>query len=149
VRTLVLVDKAGQLSRYAEAQNEALKVVTLEPQTVGMGKGKISLELSLPEGVKLNDLAPLSFDWRSDSQAVRRGDRAKGRVMNPAFPLDTPALFTGGKALLTGDLVITYCKAAAKSLCYLEHVRLVLPVTVQAEGGDTVRLRYRLGKERA
>lgn len=143
-RTLVLVDKAGLLTRQP-AGEYAGKVVTLAPQTVGIGEGTVSVDVELPDGYKLNDLAPFSMAWQSDGEAVTLAAvDAKQTLTAPDFPLALPATFGEGESTLSGDLVIYYCGVEAQQLCMIEQVRLVLPVTVEPAAGAELEISYQV-----
>jgi len=131
VATLVLVDPDGLLTRAAEDGHWGGQIVTLEPQTVLPGEGTLRLDVRLPEGYKLNDLAPSVFRWYAADATVMLVDGDGLRtVVEPVFPLDFAALFALGSTTLTGEAAIYYCQAQAEQLCLIEQVRFILPVTV-------------------
>jgi hypothetical protein len=141
-RTLVLVDEEGLLTR-APAGEYGGKVITLEPQTVGAGAGALRLEVTLPAGYKVNDLAPFSMQWTGMEGVVALGAADADRtITNPTFPLEVPATFHEGETTLRGDLVIYYCEAEAQQLCLIEQVRLVAPLVVTAGGEPTLTLSH-------
>ncbi len=121
------------------------KVVTLPPQTVGTGEGTVRLDVGLPAGYKLNDLAPFSMAWESNGDAVTLAAAdAEQTLTAPEFPLELPATFAAGQSTLTGDLVVYYCGVEAQQLCMIEQVRLVLPVEANASGESTLVVAYEL-----
>jgi sugar lactone lactonase YvrE len=132
--TLVLVDEDGLLTRQREGEEYGGKVITLEPQTVAAGEGRLRLQVNLPQGYKVNDLAPFSAEW-VPGEGIDLAQTAVSFV-KPSLPVDISATFREGDTNLQSDLVIYYCEATAASLCYIEQVRLLLPVTV-ADSGDT------------
>jgi len=139
VKTLVLVDMEGLLTRQPPGAEYNGQLATLEPQELSAGRGMIRLDISIPEGYKLNDLAPFSMDWQSSSDAVSFSENeANQAIVEPAFPLTFTAQFNPGEAQLTADLVIYYCEAEAQSLCLIERVRVTAPVNVTESGGDGV-----------
>ena len=143
-RTLVLIDEGGLLTRQPAGEYEG-KVVTLPPQSVAAGEGTVRLDVGLPAGYKLNDLAPFSMAWESDGDAVTLAAAdAEQTLTAPRFPLELPATFTAGESTLTGDLVIYYCGVEAQQLCMIEQVRLVLPVEVSVSGEPTLVVAYEL-----
>jgi thiol-disulfide isomerase/thioredoxin/sugar lactone lactonase YvrE len=143
VSTLVLVDMEGLLTRQPAGAEYNGKVVTLEPQTVAPGEGTVRLEVAIPEGYKVNDLAPFSMEWTSSDEAVAFDAEAANQiVVEPEFPLTFPAEFSEGAAELTGDLVIYYCEEISQSLCLIERVRVQAPVTVDAAGADSLVISY-------
>ncbi|MCA9924384.1 MAG: redoxin domain-containing protein, partial [Anaerolineales bacterium] len=58
VSTLVLIDENGLLTRQPEGDVYTGKVVTLDAQTVAVGDGVLQLQVTLPAGYKLNEIAP-------------------------------------------------------------------------------------------
>jgi len=137
VSTLVLVDMQGLLTRQPAGVDYNGLLATLPEQTVGAGEGTIRLEVTVPEGYKVNDLAPFSMEWASDDSAVTlNADESKQTIVQPIFPLSLTADFSPGEAEVTGDLVIYYCEAESQSLCLIERVRLSVPVTVTDSAGD-------------
>jgi thiol-disulfide isomerase/thioredoxin len=140
VSTLVLVDRAGLLTRQPEGAAYTGKIITVDPQTVAAGEGVIRLQLDLPDGYKLNELAPLSVEW-SGQDGVEVAE-ARYQAIAPKLPVTVPAVFHEGETKLTADLVVRYCKAAAESLCLIERVRLLLPLVVTAEGDSTLAISH-------
>lgn len=142
VSTLVLVDMEGALTRQPPGEAFQGKTVTLQPQTVAPGAGTLRLDVALPEGYKLNDIAPFSVSWEGNSGIELNPDDAQLRVVSPPFPLETPATFSEGETSLVADVVIYYCEEEAESLCFIEQVRLLVPVSVTAGGGQTLAVSY-------
>ena len=137
VDTLVLVDMEGFLTRQPAGTDYNGLLSTLPEQAVGAGEGTIRLEVAIPQGYKVNDLAPFSMEWVSDDPAVGiNADDSKQTIVEPQFPLSLTANFTPGQAEVTGELVIYYCEAESESLCLIERVRLSVPVTVTDSAGD-------------
>ncbi|MDX1664636.1 MAG: thioredoxin-like domain-containing protein [Candidatus Promineifilaceae bacterium] len=140
--TIVLIDEKGLLTRQPGDMYTG-DVVTLPPQTVGAGEGEIRLEVALPEGYKVNDLAPFSMTWRSSDGSVALGEAdASRRIVAPEFPISIPVIFNEGVTTLTGELVIYYCDVEAQQLCSIEQVRLEVPLTVAPEGEPVATLSY-------
>jgi hypothetical protein len=143
VETLVLIDNEGLLTRQPPDAEYSGKVIALEPQTVAAGIGDVSLEVTIPEGYKVNDLAPFSMEWSSEGQGITFDDEeANQRIVEPEFPLAFPAEFREGEAELTGDLVIYYCDDEAQSLCFIEQVQLTAPFNVTRDGQETLVLSH-------
>ena len=113
--------------------------VTLPEQTAAPGDGAIVLNIALPEGYKLNALAPFSADWVTSGEAVIIAEAdQRQRIPDPALPLRVPARLLPGSDLLHVDLTIYYCEAVNESLCFVEQVSIDAPVTVTANGGQPV-----------
>lgn len=117
-------------------------VHSLTPQTVAPGEQTLLLEVSFPEGYKVNDLSPFSMEWQSTTDAAVLGEGASRTVVQPSFPLEIPVRLSAGQTLLTGDLIIYYCEYASVGLCLIEQVRLELPVTVAGDAADILNAHY-------
>jgi hypothetical protein len=118
-------------------------VLTLEPQTIAAGEGTIELNVTLPEGYKVNDRAPFSMQWLIDGAAEEgliqfSAEDGNRTIIKPVFPLSFSAAFGEGDTEITADLVIYYCEAEAESLCFIERVRITIPITISSNGSDTV-----------
>jgi len=139
VSTLVLVDNEGLLTRQPEGTEYSGKTVTLEPQAIAAGQGTVQLDVSIPDGYKVNEFAPFSMEWDSDGDGLSfNRDEADQSIVEPEFPLSFAAEFQEGESELTGDLVIYYCDDDAESLCFIERVRVTAPLTVSSDGQDTL-----------
>lgn len=139
VETLVLIDNEGLLTQQPADAKYNGKVITQEPQTIAAGPASVSLEVTIPEGYKVNDLAPFSMEWTGDGDGITFDtEDANQRIVEPEFPLSFPAEFSEGEDALTGNLVIYYCDEEAQSLCFIEQVKMTAPFTVTGDGQDTL-----------
>lgn len=118
------------------------QVVQLDPLEVAAGSGQVVLNIKLPAGYKVNDLAPYSMEWKIEGDVVTLAPDANRSIIAPEFPLTLEATFKEGTGKLTGDLNIFYCEAEKENLCLIEQVRLEAPLTVNSEGEHTVPLDY-------
>jgi DNA-binding beta-propeller fold protein YncE len=118
------------------AGNSALgEQVTLPEQTVAAGDGEIVLNIALPDGYKLNNLAPFTSEWTVSGDAITIADAdRKQQIVEPELPIRVPVKLTEGDDLLHGDLTIYYCEAVQESLCFIDQVSIDVPVTVAASG---------------
>jgi thiol-disulfide isomerase/thioredoxin len=143
VITLVLADPDGLLVRQPPDAAFAGRIITLERQTVAPGEVTLRLAARLPEGYKINDLAPFSVSWSSEDVKISlRPDDTRRSIVKPTFPVELPISATAGDATLVGEVVLYYCEAEKESLCLMDQVRLVVPVTVAAEGQDSLEVSY-------
>jgi hypothetical protein len=108
--------------------------VTLDPVQVAPGEATLVVEVGLPAGYKVNDLAPFSMDWIVEGAVAAPGAGSSREVLAPEFPLTATAGFTAGSGSVTADLTIYFCTDETESLCLIEQVRVTVPVEV-AEGG--------------
>lgn len=105
--------------------------VELAPQTVAPGQGTLLIEVNMPDGYKLNALAPLQARLASDSSAVEISDLwANFAQETPPLPLEVPLTFNPGQSALTGEMTIYWCEAINEELCFIDNAELVIPVVV-------------------
>ena len=138
---VVLVDDQGLLTRAAARVPYAGKLLTLPAQQTAPGGGTIVLDVALPAGYKINDLAPFAVDWSGSEGVGFAADGAQLRVANPSLPLRFDATFPAGAATLAAELVVYYCESEAASLCLIEQVRVLLVEGV-AGAPDQVMVTY-------
>lgn len=110
----------------------------------GPGPGRIVLDLTLPAGYKLNDIAPLTIAWTVDGGAVTLDDGGLLSIVEPALPLEIPVTWSAGEATLRGEVTVYYCTEESSELCLVHQVNLVVPVTVAAGGAGEVVVEYRV-----
>ncbi len=135
VSTLVLIDTEGLLTRQPEGGQYTGKVVTLDPQTLQTGDVTTQLVVDIPEGFKLNDIAPFSIEWTANGE---ENVLTEYQEVSPAFPLQVPVTISQETSSLQADIVIYYCDDEAESLCFIERLRIQVPVVVDADGETAV-----------
>jgi hypothetical protein len=123
-------------------------VVQLDPTQIAVGSGILHLNVALPPGYKINDLAPSAVHWRVGGQVVALPADADRSLTGMHFPIDIPATFATGAGDLTADLTIIYCEANTPKLCLIEEVRLIAPIIVGAQGDSTLHLDYEIALPR-
>jgi thiol-disulfide isomerase/thioredoxin len=112
-------------------------VIELAEQTVAAGEGEILLNITLPEGYKINDLAPSQAEWRSEGEALMI-DEAQQSLPIESVEVRVPVTLSAGSATLYGDLSIYYCEAEEQTLCFIDQVTVEAPVVVAEGGGSAV-----------
>ena len=143
VSTLVLVDPDGLLTQQPPGAGFSGRIVTLERQTVAPGEVTLRLTVTLPEGYKINDVAPFSMVWSSKNRKLSLNpDDSQRSIVKPTFPLEWPISATAGETTLVGEAVLYYCEAEKERLCLVDQVQLVVPVTVAAEGQNSLEVSY-------
>jgi thiol-disulfide isomerase/thioredoxin len=110
-------------------------VITLPPQTVSAGDGTILLYVTMPDGYKLNDVAPFTAIWPEDAVAQIPAESRTIRTHHPDLPLDVPVTFAPGRTELKLDLTVYWCEGVNETLCFVDRTRLVVPLTVST-GSD-------------
>lgn len=112
--------------------------ITVEEQTVQAGAGQVILTISLPEGYKLNTIAPFTAEWSSDNALVKFTDADKIQsIVAPDLPITVPVTLSTGTATMTGDLTIYYCEAVKESLCFIDRVKVNVPLTITVDASAT------------
>jgi len=150
VTTLVMIDPNGLLALPPLDGKFAGRIIDLERRTVAPGEGTLRLAVSLPEGYKVNGLAPFSVVWSAENGKISLNpDDIRRSMVNPIFPLALPFHATTGDTTLVGEVVIYYCQAERESLCLVDRVRLVIPVTVSAGGQDSLEVSFAVPAPRA
>jgi DNA-binding beta-propeller fold protein YncE len=107
------------IERFPTPAGDGPSTIDLGVVEVNPGEGSVVLDVVVPEGYKVNDLAPFSMRWEGSGAIVADGDRS---IVAPVFPLELEAEFTGGT--IAADLTIYYCEIEAQQLCLVEMVRI-------------------------
>jgi DNA-binding beta-propeller fold protein YncE len=109
--------------------------ITLDEQTVATGSGEIVLNVTLPEGYKLNPNIPFLAQWSSSDSAIQIAEADQQQSLAaPEMPLRIPVTLSEGSASLTGSLTIYYCESVQESLCFIDDVVITAPITVSTDG---------------
>ncbi|MBN1679299.1 MAG: redoxin domain-containing protein [Anaerolineae bacterium] len=111
-------------------------IVPQPPQTVAPGEGTLVINVTMPEGYKLNDQAPFTAIWPEDGVALVPDDARDIRIIKPDLPLEVPVTFSEGQTELAVDLTVYWCEAVNETLCFVDRVELVAPVTVTANSTE-------------
>jgi hypothetical protein len=146
--TLVLkgIEKFSSSSTNGDASSE--EVIRLGKQQVRMGQGSIKLEIVLPQGFKLNPIAPSSITWETQGGALRLPEDADGSLSEAELPKSLSVQFQEGSGQLHADLNIYYCEDDRESLCLIEMVQMVVPFEVLPEGTTELTLLHTIAPPR-
>jgi DNA-binding beta-propeller fold protein YncE len=126
---------AGQTT-VVGGNRAASETITLEAQTVAAGEGAIVVRIALPEGYKINPDAPSRSEWNNSGEAVDIPEDARAQSVETA-EFRIPVTLTEGEDELSGYLTTYYCEAEQETLCFIDDVRIEVPVTVSAEGSTS------------
>jgi thiol-disulfide isomerase/thioredoxin len=108
----------------------------LPPQMVAPGTHDLVLRIVLPEGYKINTLAPSRLEWNNAGDAVNiPEDRRAAAVTGSEVRL--PVTLSEGEDAVYGQLTLYYCREEAESLCFIDQVRLEVPVSVRMGAAAT------------
>jgi hypothetical protein len=101
------------------------------------GDARLQVNLNLPEGAKLNAEAPAFLSWSSSDAGILKVERDGDNmdVKPDALPIDLPLKVSPGKAVLTLDAVIYYCRENSGA-CYFDDVTVEVPVEIGGTGAD-------------
>jgi len=111
-------------------------VIDLDSVALAPGEGMLTVDVEIPDGFKVNPLAPTSVTWLVEGEAVSLAEDAGQSAPGLEFPQSVPVTVGDGTATVIVELTVYYCTAEAEELCYLERVRLRLPVETAADGAD-------------
>ncbi len=131
--TLMIVDPVIIVGGNREADPD----LTLPEQTVRAGDGQIALDLTLPEGMKINDLIDSAVTYSSDGEAVQITENEATQIIDET-EVRIPITLVEGEDTLVADLTLYYCREGEEALCYIETVVMEIPVTVEAGAESSV-----------
>lgn len=134
VTTLALSDPNGLLVGAPNTQVRYDEVIELPAKTLAPGAGGVRLTLTLPAGYKANDLAPLQVKWSSSGAVAQFAEPTAAEVTSPDYPLvlEFPANFAVGEGVVTGDVLVYYCREVMAELCLIRQVQVRQPLVVAA-----------------
>jgi thiol-disulfide isomerase/thioredoxin len=110
------------------------------PQTVPSGETfPIEVTLTLPEGYKLNKLAPVTYrlDAQGDAKLIAAADlgqRQEAEVDGKVVRFKVPLAEQSGSGTYRLSLSYSYCREGVGGLCKLKTAVWLLPIEVAAKG---------------
>ena len=117
-------------------------VMALETQSVQAGEVQVVLNLSLPNGYKLNPQASSRLSLQANPSSAVSGLPKEGFAL-VSLPLRVPVkVASDGEILVTADLY--YCQSGNEALCYFKQVQWRVPLRVQAGGKSQVEIAHTL-----
>ena len=98
--------------------------------------------MELPEGYKINPLAPLRYLVEADNGDGPLNRDALGKLMDvdtksAMFDIDVPAAATSGAEKLRISLAYYYCQSGGEGLCKAGSVVWKLPLTLAPDAPST------------
>lgn len=107
----------------AEVQLPGVEVVA--------GEAVVRLEITVPDGYKLNDIANSVVEWHVDDVFVSLAPELQTQsILTLDDVMETPVTLSQGNTVVSADLTIYYCESVNESLCFVERARLNLPVDI-------------------
>lgn len=121
-------------------------VTELPAQTVKAGKTtNLSLAFELPEGFKLNKLAPLTVQWQAisgDAVVDAAVLATRQRLTADGLTASTPvALAAGGAGVYQLTISYSFCRDGTGGVCRFGKVKYQLPLTVADDGAEAIELK--------
>ncbi len=131
--TLVLkgIERFQPAPDNADYQGEIVEVAAV---SVAPGRGSVELAVTLPPEHKVNEDAPSSAEFFVVGGIANFADANSISLTGAKFPVTVPVQWTAGEGTVTADLTVIYCREGAESLCFIQQLRLIAPVTVVADG---------------
>jgi len=106
--------------------------IELPQQVVGAGEATLTLQLGLPDGYKLNPLAPSAVRLSSSAkESLSLSDGAEQSIKQPHFPVEVAVKVNPGQTSVRAEFVLYYCESEKESLCYFKDVTVTLPIKVE------------------
>lgn len=117
--------------------------IAIDAKTIAAGKQlSVKVDLAIPAGYKLNDLAPVTWEVFTDADQVifpaeTLGERAEASVADAVASFDIP--MTGEPAMATIFVRVSYgyCGMGENALCRLASTTWRIPVTVSPDAKDS------------
>jgi hypothetical protein len=133
VSTLRFTDLKPVAERTMDAF--AGREIKLQPNKVRPGAARISIGLSIPEGYKLNELAPFYVDFQSSNEDAAQLTVAPEQIqLNRATgEFEIPIIAGEGEATITLETVVYLCKADSPA-CLFDMIRVQIPIVADAKG---------------
>jgi len=110
------------------------RVLTLPMVSAGAGDADLVLDVTLPDGYKVNGDASSSLLLSSGDGTASFPGRARVDLTGASFPVIVPFVLHEGTGALTADLGLVWCREDAEGLCLFEQVRFEVPLTVAQDG---------------
>jgi thiol-disulfide isomerase/thioredoxin len=136
--TAPVAPKANDVPSFPDAEKVELPAASLKPTD---GKIKLQVELTLPEGYKINPIAPLRYLVQAAGESGPIDRQALGtlkRVETPAttFDIELP-VGSDGSEKLEVTVAYYYCQEGSEGICKAASVVWTLPVEISAAGPES------------
>ncbi|MBT8208804.1 MAG: redoxin domain-containing protein [Acidimicrobiia bacterium] len=139
-RTIVLKG----IERFTPAATDAAyrgEIVTLETVELAAGDGSVVLDITLPNGFKVNEDAPSSVIWQVDGSGLEL-EADNHSLTGTKLPVTIPVSLSEGQGTLTADLTIIYCATESEDICLIQQVRFDVPFVVGGSENSELRLPF-------
>ncbi len=132
--------KIDSTPKFAGADQVALTAASVKPVN---GKIRLQVQLTLPEGYKINDLAPLRYlvEASGTQGPIERGTLGKlvdAPKRTASFDIDLPLGDASRAEKLHVSLAYYYCQEGAEGVCKAGSVVWSVPLEVTADAAETL-----------
>ena len=147
-----LVKPTKPVSKSTDVVPDGVQFLNVPPQKIAAGKAvTLAVELQIPEGYKLNELAPLRAKLVADGKQSliaeeNLGKSIKGKADGTTAIFAVPLAATEGSAQLQLSVTYSFCRGGVGGLCKLHTSRWSLPITVADDVAATIKLKTDLPK---
>jgi hypothetical protein len=91
----------------------------------------------MPEGYKLNELAPFTAITASNAALEVPAESQDYRQILPELPVRVPVNFVEGSDVVSTDFTIYWCEGVNQTLCFVDRVTITVPITVESGAGSS------------
>ncbi len=132
--------KADSTPKFPGAAQVALKAASVQPID---GKVRLQVQLTLPDGYKINNLAPLRYLVEASGaqgpvERATLGKLADAPKRTPSFDIELPLGDASGTEKLQISLAYYYCQEGAEGVCKAGSVVWSVPVKISADATETL-----------
>ena len=108
--------------------------MTLPAVSAGAGPAELVLEVTLPDGYKVNEDASSSLFLSEQGGVAAFPAGESTDLTGTKFPVSIPINLTPGSGTVLADLTLVWCHENAEGLCFFERLRYKIPMEVAASG---------------
>lgn len=112
-------------------------VVKISPIEVAPGEGTLVFDVRLPDGYKLNALAPFTAQTSNTSNVIIAAEYQDYQQIVPDLPVSVPVTFSEGLDELKANMTVYWCEAINETLCFVSRFTFQVPVTVSSDATTT------------
>ena len=116
--------------------------IAIDAKSIAAGKQlSVKVNLAVPSGYKLNELAPVTWEVFTDAEQVvfpaeTLGERNEAVVADDVASFDIPMTGESAMATVYARVSYGYCGMGKNALCRLASATWRIPVTVSSDAGE-------------
>ncbi|QDU40270.1 Thiol-disulfide oxidoreductase YkuV [Maioricimonas rarisocia] len=136
-----------QPPQVATTGNSGPPAIRVEPQSVRPGQAlQFAVEIQIPEGFKLNELAPVTARLEAKSpqsllEAEQLGDKVEVRMEGTAGLIEYPLAADSGDGEFELTVSWSYCRSGQGGVCRFAREKFAIPVRISSDAtADRIRL---------